>query len=200
MLRMPDWSACGRLAVCSLVLGIALTGCGGDDESDPSPMCTELQFSKALNSFSPGDVFLRQSPLGNCSTVDIEVAISNLSGIWTISFDLLYPSSLVDYESITLGPLLQQGSPVNAPLVIVNEGIGSVQVTITRLPPDPSVTAVGGETLATLRFRRIASSGSDLIDFDFSPGSPVGETILDEFGVVQPATFGPGHGGIVMVP
>ena len=200
MVRMPDWSACGRLAVCSLVLGISLIGCGGDDESDFSPICTEVEFSKALISISPGDVFLRQSLLGNCSTVDIEVAVSDLSGIWTVSFDLVYPSALVDYESITLGPLLQKGSPMNPPLVIVNQGIGNVQVTITRLLPDPSVTAVGEETLATLRFRRMGPSGSDLIDFDLSPGSTVGETIVDEFAMVQPATFEPGHGGIVMVP
>jgi hypothetical protein len=202
MLRKARWSGWDRLAICSLALclGLALTGCGGGDDEASSPTCLDLDFAGALISVSPGDVFLRPGPQKNCSTVDVEIRISNISGIWTVSFDLVYPQNLLTFDMLTLGPLLQKGNPINTPLVIVGQSSGALQVSMTRLFPDPSVTAAGGEVLATVRFRRLAV-GSGLIDFDLSPGSPVGETILDEFGNAQPsASFGPGHGGVVMVP
>jgi len=70
---------------------------------------------------------------------------------------------------------------------------------MTRLAPDPGVTATGSESLIVFHFTK-GSPGAGLIDFDMSGTSTVAEQILDQNGTVLPASFGPDHGGVVTVP
>lgn len=198
VLRPACWTRRAALLLAVLLTGACGGGGGGGD--DPIP-CTSLNFDRALSTLANGDVYLDQSS-GTCSTVGVVVLVNNLSRIWTVGFDLTFPASLLSYDSFTVGPLLQKGPPMNSPVVIVNQVGGTVQVSMTRLGADPTVDAVGSEALITIRFHRIAA-GSGVIDFDTSGSSPVGETVLDNtspVAVPQPATFAPGHGGLVTVP
>ncbi|HKQ96899.1 MAG TPA: hypothetical protein VJV75_03375 [Candidatus Polarisedimenticolia bacterium] len=184
----------------ALLLAVLLTaacggGGGGGDEALP---CTPLTFDRALSSLSNGDVYLDQAS-GTCSSVGIAVLINNLQNIWSVGFDLSYPSSSLSYDTCTLGPLLQKGSPSTPIQVLVMEGSGELHVLVTRFAPDPSVNAAGSEALVTCRFQRVAA-GSGIIDFDVSPSSLGSEVVLDELGGTRPATFAPGHGGLVTVP
>jgi hypothetical protein len=185
--------------LASVAIALLLAACsGGGGGSDPVT-CTSLSFDRALATPSAGDVYLEQAA-GTCSTVDISVIVNGLSGIWSVSFDLVYPTALVQYQSYTLGPLLLKGNPQTPPLVVVQPTSGGLQVTMTRFLGDPNVSAVGSESLIVLRFQRVAA-GTGLVDFDTSAGSTVGEVILNDQG--QPAasaSFGPGHGGMVIVP
>jgi hypothetical protein len=186
----------------ALALALALTGCSGGDESIDSPTpCTDMEFAESHQTPSSGDVFLQDvaTLYSTCSTIDVVVVVNDLTDIWTVGFDLTFPHTLVRYDSYTLGPLLQQGSPANPPFVQVNESAGSLQVTATRLPPDGDVNAVGQQVLISLRFTKL-SVGADMIDFDLSGGSTVNDVIQDEFGNVRPANFGPSHGGLLTVP
>ena len=188
-----------RLPLVCAVVTLVLSGCsGGGGGSDPVT-CTNLSFARALATPAAGDVYLDHAA-GTCSTIDIAVLVNGLSGIWSVSFDISYPTSLLAYQSYTLGPLLQKGAPLNTPLLVTVNTLGNdVQVLMTRFAPDPAVGAVGSESLITLRFARLAA-GSAAIDFDTSVGSLVNERIIDDSGVTRPAVFGPGHGGMVMVP
>ncbi|HUD71738.1 MAG TPA: cohesin domain-containing protein [Dongiaceae bacterium] len=193
--RLPR--AAGSASLLLVALLALSCGGGGGGGSDALP-CTTLTFDRALSTLANGDVYLDQAS-GTCSTVGVGVLVNNLSRIWTVSFDLNFPSSLLTYDSFTLGPLLQKGSPASPPLVFVTQVGSTVQVTMTRLLPDPPIDAVGSEALITIRFQRVAA-GSGAIDFNTSGSSPVGEVVLDELGGTRPATFAPGHGGMVMVP
>ena len=185
-------------ALVLLALGGTLLACGGGgggNDHDPVT-CTNLSFTRALVTPTGGDVYLDEAAT-SCSSVDVAVIVNSLSGIFTVGFDLTVPSALLSYQSHTVGPLFLKGNPQNPPQVFVNPGPGSVQVTMTRFAPDPPVSAVGSETLITLRFTRVGPGAAAL---DFDTGSLVAETILDDNGVVLPAVFAPGHGGVVMVP
>lgn len=192
--RLKHAAAATPILLATLLL--VSCGGGGGGDSDPIP-CTSLSFDRALANLSNGDVYLDQAS-GTCSTVGVTVLVNNLTRIWTVSFDLNFPASLLSYDSFTLGPLLQKGSPMNPPFVQVNQVGGTVQVTMTRFAPDPTVDAVGSESLITIRFQRVAA-GSGVIDFNTSGGS-VGEVILDDNQGQRPAVFAPGHGGMVIVP
>jgi hypothetical protein len=195
-------SASRRAVLLAVALSILSAACGGGaaKEEDNGPACvTELSFASAITSISAGDVYLQET-VNSCSTVDVSVLVANLSGIWTVGFDLAYPASKVQYQSFTQGPLLKKGSPTNQPLFFVNNSSpGILQVTMTRFPPDASVSAVGAEVLITFRFSK-AAVGTGMIDFDSSQGSTVAESIYDEQGNSRPATFAPDHGGMVTVP
>ena len=190
-------------AWCAIALGtlagtlLACSGGGGGDDSDPVT-CTNLNFARALATPAAGDVYLEQAS-ASCNSVDVAVLVSNLSGIFTVSFDLAVPSALLSYQSYTTGPLLLKGNPLTPPLVVVTPAAGSVQVTMTRFGPDAPVSASGSEALITLHFTRVGP-GAAALDFDTSGGSLVTERILDDNGATLSAVFAPGHGGVVMVP
>ncbi|MBI4168789.1 MAG: hypothetical protein HY510_02485 [Acidobacteria bacterium] len=188
--------AMGRAVACAVVLLLA-GACRGDDRRRPPP-CLELDFRNAMFTAAAGDVFLERAA-ASCSTVEVSVMVADLTGIWTVGFDLEFPSTLIRYDGYVMGPLLLKGAPLNPPVVLVNETGSRLQVTLSRLQPDPSVDAVGREELIRFRFMRLAS-GAGVIDFDSSPTSPVSEAIFDENGNARPASFGPGHGGLVTVP
>lgn len=156
-------------------------------------------FTPAIATVAAGDVFLGEL-INTCDTVEVAVIVSDLSGIWTVGFDLTFPASVLTYDSRTAGPLLLQGSPAITPVFLVNNSApGVIQVTATRFGGDPSVAAVGNQILMTLTFRKI-TSGTGSIDFDDSGGSLVDEVVLDENGDPRPASFQPDHGGVFIVP
>ena len=195
---MINRRSAGRLfgppLIC-VAVALVVCGCsGGGSGSDPVT-CTSLSFDRALATPASGDVYLDQAA-GTCSTIDIAVLVNNLTGIWSVSFDISYPTGLLSYQSYTLGPLLQKGAPFYAPIVVVKTSGSDVQVTMTRLHPDPPVGATGSESLITLSFARLAA-GSASVDFDTGG---ISDIILDDNGISRPAAFGPGHGGMVVVP
>ena len=182
-----------------LLATLLLVSCGGGGGSDSDPIpCTALTFDRALANLSNGDVYLDQAS-STCSTVSISVLVNNLSNIYTVGFDLTFPANLLSYDSYTLGPLLQKGSPSFPVEVFITPSSGSLGVSVSRFGSDPSVNANGSEAVITLRFTRIAA-GAAGVDFDVSGGSSNTETVLDENGAPRPAIFAPGHGGMVIVP
>jgi len=186
----------------ALALATIFLGCsGGGDESIDSTPCSDMQFAGANATPVNGDVFFQEvsTIYSTCSSIDVRVVVNNLNDIWTVGFDLAYPSTLVSYTGFTLGPLLQQGGPANPPFAQVNQSSGMLQVTATRLGADPPVDAVGQQVLMTLHFSR-QSTGAAMIDFNRSGGSQVNEAIQDENGTILNAIFGPGHGGLLTVP
>ncbi len=195
----------GRLA--PLVFGVALAvlcgACGGGGDDAPLSIgCTDLTFTASNVSPVPGDVYFLQTS-SSCNTLEVGVFIQDLTGIFTVGFDLNYPDGELDFVMPpTIGPLLIKGSPVNAPIVIVREPTaGTLQVGVSRSSSDGTVDAVGSEMLIQFRFnKRVLGVG--VIDFDMSGGSLVTEEVLDDAipGNALPASFGPGHGGVVVVP
>lgn len=200
-LRLWEGSVSGALkfGISTFLIGsvLACGGGGGGDDSNPVN-CTSLSFGRALATPTPGDVYMDQAG-SSCSTIDVNILVSNLSGIFTAGFDLTYPSAVLAYQSYTLGPLLQKGGPATPPFVILTPSPGVLEVTMTRFGPDAPVSASGSEGLIVLHFRRIAA-GVGMIDFNTGGGSAVSESILDDNGVARPALFAPGHGGMVTAP
>ncbi|HZM68773.1 MAG TPA: cohesin domain-containing protein [Candidatus Cryosericum sp.] len=204
---MPrGWTWAGRASTRLRALGLGilvvlcLPGCGGGgggDDSDPV-ICTNLAFDSVLFTPADGDVYFEEGT-STCTSLEVSVLVSNLSGIWTVGFDLTYPTTLLQYDSYSLGPLLQKGSPVSPLFYNVSPIAGGLQVLLSRFAPDPPVAAVGSEELLTLRFKRIGP-GAAAIDFNTGGGSIVSESILDDGGLPRPAVFAPGHGGMVTVP
>ena len=192
-----------RTAVSIAVLGAAmlLAGCGGGggggDDSD-SPTCMNLTFDRAMVTPGSGDIYMDQAS-STCSSLDVVVIVSNLTGIYTVGFDLTYPTSALQYQSYSLGPLMLKGNPANPPFVLVSPTATGVQVAMSRLGSDPPVSANGGEALVSLHFVRVGS-GSGAFDFHTGAGDTVGESVIDENSNPRPAVWTPNHGGLVAIP
>jgi len=185
------------LGAILLALGLGCNGGGGGGDS-VTP-CTSISFTSSITNLSNGDVYLL-SRSSSCDQVDVSVMVRNLSGIFTVGFEITYPSAILAYpvkQGFTAGPLLYQGSPVNAPLFLVtNASPGNLVVSGTLFRPDGSVTASGDAMFITFHFVKVAS-GTDTVDFNLASG---GNQIIDDNGTAVGASFGPGHGGVVQVP
>jgi hypothetical protein len=180
-----------------LVLGLGCKGPGKDGNS-VTP-CASISFTASLSSPAAGDVSLAPGA-SSCDRVDIGVLVTNLSGIFTIGVDLLYPSSIIAYQGFSAGPLLYQGSPPIAPqFFVMNPSPGEIAVSGTLFRPDSDVTATNSATFITLHFVRVVS-GSGGLDFNTGPGSLINNQIIDDTGTIITASFGPGHGGVIQVP
>jgi len=183
------------LGLVMAALSVCCQGGDGDDDTSPLP-CTAISFDAANTSPVAGDVYFSPSS-STCTTVDVSVRVNEISDVFTVGFDLMYPASVLLYQSYTLGPLLQKGT-ATAPRALLTSGSGALQVVMTRLSPDGPVVAGANEILITLRFSKVGV-GAGMIDFNSSSSSTVTEEILDDSGQTRPASFGPGHGGTVTV-
>ncbi len=125
-----------------------------------------------------------------------------LAGVFTVAFDLGYPTGTLHYDGYSEGALLVRGPPRQAPLFLVREPIaGTLQVTMTRFAPDAAVAVANDATegLVRLRFGRVKAGTAD-IDFLTGTSSAVAERIVDAQGQVVSARFTPGHGATVTIP
>jgi len=185
------------LGAILVALGLGCNGGGGGGNS-VTP-CASISFTSSITNLSAGDVYLL-SRSSSCDQVDVSVMVRNLSGIFTVGFEITYPSAILAFpatQGFTAGPLLYQGNPPIAPLFIVNNASpGGLVVSGTLFRPDGSVTASGDAMFITLHFVKVAS-GTDTVDFNLGSG---GNQIIDDNGNAVSASFGPGHGGVVQVP
>jgi hypothetical protein len=186
--------------LCGPLAGLAVTLPAGAAEPAPPP-CTPLSLAPRLAAPATGDVFLRGGT-ASCDSIELEVAVHGLAGVFTVAFDLGYPTGTLHYEGYAEGALLLRGPPRQAPLFLVREpAAGNLQVTMTRFAPDAAVAVATGATegLVRLRFKRV-KAGTAEIDFLSGASSAVAERIVDAQGAVVPARFSPGHGATVTVP
>jgi hypothetical protein len=190
-----------RASALALAAALLLAGCGGGGGGNDhdSVVCTNLTFDRAMVTPGAGDIYMDQAS-STCSSLDVVILVSNLTGIFTVGFDLTYPNAL-QYQSYSLGPLMLKGNPANQPAVIVLPTTNGVKVGVSRLSPDPPVSATGSEALIRLHFVR-AGSGSGVFDFYTGPGDPVSESVLDDQSPpnAAPAVWTPNHGGMVAIP
>jgi hypothetical protein len=193
MIQTPEPRRRAALAA-GLALVLMSGACGGGEDA-PSIACTDLGFAPGNTSPGAGDVFFMRTS-SSCNTLDVGVFIRDLSDIFTVAFDLTYPSSELQYNSHSVGPLLQSGSLFT---LVENPTPGTLQVSMSRITPDPAATATGNALLISFRFNRSAA-GVGAIDFKTGGGSLVSEEVLDDGGNSIAASFGPGHGGGVVVP
>jgi hypothetical protein len=186
-------------------LALAIQGIAAHAAEPPAPeqaqagqaqgagACRPLMLHGALPNPRPGDLFMAPGAT-TCDQAEVEVTADAIAGVFTISFDMRYPATLVKYSGFTVGPLLQRAPVATTPLCLVQEPVpGMLQITMTRFAPDRGVSASGSEVLVVLRFARVAPGSGD-VDFNLDPASSVPERIVDDAGSAVAARFGPGHG------
>jgi len=176
--------------LCALLMPLAAAGCSSKAEEDDDggdPLACSLNTSFVGRTHASGTVILQASSL-SCGEIQLDVLFTGISNIFTVGFDVTYPTGMLSYDSYQTGPLLLQGSPTLTPFFSVSESSpGRIQVFATRFSPAPSVDAPGDSVLMTLVFRA-NSPGEGAIVFDLA-SSPVQEQVLDEAGNTVTATF-----------
>lgn len=198
--RIPRRPA-SALAVVFAALVLAACGGGGGGSDHDTPMCTNLTFDRAMVTPGTGDIYMDQAA-STCTSLDVVILVSNLTGIFSVSFDLTYPTTALQYQSYSLGPLMLKGNPSTPPSVIVLPTATGIKIAMTRFSPDLPVSATGSEALISLHFIK-TGTGAGVFDFYTGAGDTVTETVLDDHSPVpnqRPAVWAPNHGGMVTIP
>jgi len=188
--RLTRWPACLPVGACALLLCLLAPACSGgqDDSGNDGPLACSLNTSFEAPAHATGTVTF-QTYSNPCGELNLNVTFTGISNIFTVGFDLTYPSGTFSFNGFTEGPLLKQGFPSTPPFFSVTEtSPGRIAVFASRFSPDGSVSVAGETFLLTLRFRALMI-GQGTIAFDLSGTSPVQDQVLDQNGNLVPATF-----------
>ena len=173
-----------------LLLPLLLLACASSKEEDNGgdPLGCTLNTSFVERSVQSGSVILRTESTP-CAELNLDVAFNGVSDIFTVGFDLTYPTGVFTFDGYTEGPLLKQGPPATPPFFSVTHdpGTGRILVFATRFSPDAAVNSSGSSVLLTLHFNALAA-GQGAVLFDLS-ASPVQEQVLNDSGGAVSVTF-----------
>ncbi len=149
-----------------LVLMISAISCGGGSGSGSSggvaPPSIVASFSADKSTPDAMDVTLQRKSLsGESFTVD--VIVTDVNGIYSAAFDLVYDGSILDYINYTEGDLLN-GDGASTTFQIAEQS-GRLVIGASRLNPAPEINAVGDKVLMSIAFR-VRTTGSTSVTFE----------------------------------
>jgi hypothetical protein len=149
------WGACGGGG----------GGGGGNPPTQPPPTA-QIQFTAA----GSGSVFLARGAATTADTLQLEVQVTQVTGLYGLSFDLGYPAALFDYVGFTAGDFFAGGA--GDPSVQVAEGPdGNLIVGATLLGAQPGISGTG--LVLTIQLQAVAG-GSGALTFNNAEGFDAG--------------------------
>lgn len=147
----------------ALLLSVVLLGpsCGGDGGGTPSSGGPCLEFTPAA---SPAPDTVSTRVAGNaCSTIDLELQITDVSDVFAVSFTVTFDPATVSFDSLsTAGSLLASDGALLETEIVGSSGM--VAIGVTRLA-STGRDAAGTANLLTLRFRQQAAAGASLLSY-----------------------------------
>ncbi len=153
-----------RLAalVCAVLALLAGASCGGGGGGGggggPTPPMASLTFSPGPVTGVTTVALMRTN--AGASELVLDLVINGATGLYGVSFDLTYPSTLLRLESVTEGTFFSEGGTVATSLLTRQDTAGTLVVGLTRLGSLSGRTGAG--TALSVRFRAIGSGSGSL--------------------------------------
>ena len=167
-IRSPRREGSRRLSVlvAVLLLGAFAAACGGGGGGGggggtPPPPTDPTGITFSASGATGPAVVLATGPASTTSVLELEVRAQSISDLYGVSFELTYPTAVLDFEAFSEGEHLSGGG-VETTLQVYESRPGRIVVGLTRLG-DVGGTGGSGELL-TLRFPG-AAAGSGAIGF-----------------------------------
>ncbi len=149
-----------------LISAIFTICCGGGGSSGGGggvvPPSIIASFTAAKSDPDTMDVTLqRKSQSSDSFTVD--VVITDVNGVFSASFDLVYDGTLLDYLNYTEGDFLNGDGATTS--FLISEQSGRLVIGASRLGQVPGINAVGDRVLMSIAFR-VKKTGSTSVSFE----------------------------------
>lgn len=143
-----------RLALFGAALVVACGGGGGGGGGGPTQPVAGITFSPSSTS---ANLNLIEAAGGSPTTLRLDLRAQQMSGLYGVAFDVVYPSQILTFTSATEGPFL---GGATTSFQVLEVGSGRVVVGLSRLGAVGGVSGSG--TLVTLEFqsRGVAGTGS----------------------------------------
>jgi hypothetical protein len=177
-----------KLSIALLAAVALCTSCSSGGGGGVIPEPVDALFSPDAPAPPAASVTL-QAGAATDDVVALEVAITGVSGVFSVTFDLVFDAAHAVYLGADEGAFL--GSDGAESELLVSPGPGRLIVGLSRVQDGvdgvPDLDAPGSELLLTLRFR-VARAGTSRVDFD--PATP--RAVRGRDGVARPVVW---HGG-----
>lgn len=152
-----------RRMSCALVTLLVTLGCGGggsgggDDNGGVTPTATCISFSAGAGPAS-GTATSAKGAGSVCTTVIVEVLLTDVNDVFTVSFDAVFDPDTARYDgfSVAGSHLSSDGAALQ---VIETTATGQVSLGITRSNPATGINFAGSQTVVKLMF--VKASGVD---------------------------------------
>ena len=168
-MRFRSWGAVVAVAV--------LAACGGDGGGGggPTPPPASIAFTPTPGA-APNSIALAQAAGSTSTTLRLDVRAEQVTGLYGVAFDLVYPSTALSFVSGAEGAFL---GGTQTSFQIHESSPGRLVIGVTRLGAVAGVAGTG--TLLTLQFgSRGAGTGSFFFEqntaFNASGGAIAGVT------------------------
>jgi hypothetical protein len=151
------------VVLSTLVVGVACSGGGGggDDDGgggDGTPTVC-IGFSAAAGP-APSTVSASEGAGSICSTVIVEVSITDVNDVFGIEFDASFDPAVARYEGFSLsGSHLSPNGTGSDLFVDDTETTGNVHIAVNRVNPDLGIDFVGTQRVIQLTFARPSGAG-----------------------------------------
>jgi hypothetical protein len=141
------------------VLFVFAAACGGGGGGTPTQPQPSLTFT-AAGTAGPASISLVQAAGSTSTRLRLTVHAEQLSGVFGVAFDLVYPGNAIRFDTASQGTYL---GGVSTSFQVTEPTAGRLVVGISRLGPVAGVSGSGD--LATLEFVSRGIAGTDTLTF-----------------------------------
>ncbi len=151
----------GIVLAVGLALSPALLACGGGGGGGGGPTQPQSGITFTASGSGAADSVSMADAGSTSTTLRVDVRSNGIPALYGVSFDVVYPTSLLSFSAATAGGLL---GGVNTSFQAKEVSPGRVVIGFTRLGAVAGVSGSG--TLVTLEFASRGVAGSGSLSFD----------------------------------
>jgi hypothetical protein len=143
----------------ALALGCSGGGGGGDDDDDDvNPPAVCVGFASTFGA-AASEVTLTKGAGSTCGVVVVDVVLTDVTDVFTVSFDATFDPATVEYEGFSTSGshLASDGEQVQ---VLETIGSGTVSLGVGRVNTNVGVNFAGSKTVVKLMFSRASGAAT----------------------------------------
>lgn len=169
----------GKLPTIGVMLLAACSGGGGGGSSGPTAPTPGIRYTSS-GSTAADSIVLAEGAGSTATTLRLEVRAQQVTDLFGVGFDVVYPTNVLSFASATEGPFL---GGTSTSFQITETTPGRLVVGVTRLGTAGGVSGSG--VLVNLVFGTRGVAGSGAFSFDENRAFTVGRSVAEEIpGVV----------------
>ena len=170
------------------------TACGGGGGGGGGSV-KQLTATFASANASPvaGDVSL-QAVSASAASFSVDVSFTDMNDVWAVTLTLTYNPNAIRFDSWSAAnTFLTPGASGGQPVLVSDDGNGTIRIAASRVPPDAGVNVAGTRALVRLGFTaRKAVANSPLAfagNLEVCNSQPNGDAACDLNGAVLVNSF-----------
>jgi hypothetical protein len=181
----------GFAVLAAFAVSTACGGGGGGGGSSPKQLTAT--FASANANPVAGDVSL-QAVSASAASFSVDVSFTDMTDVWAVTLTMTYDPAAVRFDSWSAAnTFLTTGPSGGQPVLVSDDGNGTVRIAASRVPPDAGVDVAGTRALVRLGFTARKAVANSPIGFagnlEVCDSQPNGDAACDLNGAIVVNSF-----------